>query len=358
MGHLLYPHFNWARLPCRLIGILLWSQTTWAANYHLVGWINTFVPGGGQLLLGNPGRASLELLGETVSFGYGFSLSKRSPLTIDGVPEGYPGPSVGYGKKSRTVRVCPPGKYSPALRRCTVPLVPVSTTSTFQTFDLTPENLSVPVAAAFLQELGLKAHMMNVFESYRSAAKANGKLNEGQGIDDRNEADFLLDPFRGQNLLNPWVYIPLLLSTGYIAYDFSSQLKQLASIQALTPGTNRFIAFNQTVLYPFGSGAPEEMFYRGFLQNEAYCLVQSPFFSVAASTAAFSFSHTPDGRVGAAVTGAYLGFLAHHFHGTLGPAITLHFWSVLVLGIEAYLLTHRSQQFTAPPTGLTASLTF
>ena len=341
-----------------LVGLIAFAPPARASNYHLTGWLNTVLPGGGQLLLGNPGRASLELLGEGATFGYGYSLSKRSPLTIDGVPEDYPGLTTGYGKRSRTIRVCPPGKYSATLRRCTVPLVSKTTTTDFQTLDLTPQDFSRSVGAAFLQEVGIKAHMMNVFESYRASAKENGKLNEGQGIDDRNEADFLLDPFQSKNLLTPWVYVPLVVSTAFIALDYSSQIKSLTPIQALTPGTNRLIALNQTVLYPFGSGPPEEMFYRGFLQNEAYCLVSSPFFSIAASTAAFSFSHSPEGRLGAAVTGSYLGFLAHHFHGNLGPGIALHFWSVFLLGIEAYLITHRSQQFSAPPAALTAKLSF
>src|SRR4051812_31646962 len=53
---------------------------------HLIGWSNTFVPGAGQALLGNPGTAVVQFGLETTTFGYGYYLSKRSPLTLDGVP--------------------------------------------------------------------------------------------------------------------------------------------------------------------------------------------------------------------------------------------------------------------------------
>src|ERR1700761_4577352 len=59
-------------------------------NYHLVGWFNAVVPGGGELLLGNYALAGAQFVGEVATFGVGSHLSKRSPLTIDGVPEALP----------------------------------------------------------------------------------------------------------------------------------------------------------------------------------------------------------------------------------------------------------------------------
>jgi membrane protease YdiL (CAAX protease family) len=94
---------------------------------------------------------------------------------------------------------------------------------------------------------------------------------------------------------------------------------------------------------PFGSGAPEEMFFRGFLQNEFYHFIESPFFSVPMQAAAFSFAHESSGRIGAAISGLYLGTLAQHDHGRLNHTIALHFWSVVVLGVETALLTFNAQ---------------
>ncbi len=200
--------------------------------------------------------------------------------------------------------------------------------------------------------------MVNVFETYRSTLLARGG-DLGQGIETKSTGDLFLEPFRGDQLSNPWVYVPLILVAGYTAYDYHSQIKDgLTPTQRLTSASNRFVAFNQTILYPIGSGAPEEMFYRGFVQNEAYYLTRSPWASVLISSLAFAFSHSGDGRLPAGISGLYTGFLASHHDGKLGPGITLHFWSVFFLGVESYLLVKNSQaggnsrpfgiQFSAP----------
>jgi hypothetical protein len=62
------------------------------------------------------------------------------------------------------------------------------------------------------------------------------------------------------------------------------------------------------------------------------------------STLAFSLAHSPEGRIGAAVSGAYLGYLAHRYGGRLGPGTAVHFWSVLLLDIETVLLTWHAQR--------------
>ncbi|MBC7385531.1 MAG: CPBP family intramembrane metalloprotease [Cryobacterium sp.] len=202
--------------------------------------------------------------------------------------------------------------------------------------------------------------MMNVFESYRDALERSGG-DLGQGLEKKSSGDLFLEPFRVEHLTNPWVYVPLILVAGYTAYDYSSQVRSgLTPTQPLTRGSNRFLAFNQMALYPVGSGAPEEMFYRGFVQNEAYFLTRSSWASVLLSSAAFSLSHSPEGRVTAAFSGLYTGFLASHYHGALGPGIALHFWAVLFLGIESYLLVKKSQAAAtgASPLALQFSLSF
>jgi membrane protease YdiL (CAAX protease family) len=111
----------------------------------------------------------------------------------------------------------------------------------------------------------------------------------------------------------------------------------------LTAASNALYSLDHALLVPIGSGAPEEMFYRGFLQNEMYHLVPSPFFSIPASTLAFTFSHGPADRISAAVLGAYAGFLAHKYGGKLGPGIALHFWVDLLIGLCQVAVLHNAQ---------------
>lgn len=315
-------------------------------NYHLVGWLNTFVPGGGQFLLGNGWQGAAQAGIEISTFGVGYALSARTSLTLDGVPEDYPAVNTRLGSRTTLNKVCV--QYN-TLHQCTkYALKPAK--SSYYTFDNTPVDFSKPIAAAILQEVGIKYHMVNVFEAYRSAYSLHPDEG-GQGIDTRPTIDLFKDPFKWDTVSSPWVWIPLLMVLGITGYDYASQVSNgVPTIQPLTNFSNISVGFNQLGLYPVGSGAPEEMFYRGFLQNEAFHLVNSPFFAIPLSTAAFSFSHGPDGRIGAAVTGSYLGFLAYKNNGNLSEGIALHFWSVVVLGLESLLLTLRSEH-QVPPVG-------
>ena len=313
-------------------------QAQASLDSHWVGWTNTFVPGGGELLLGNFGEAAIQAGIETSTFGVGFAMSKLSPMTIDGVPEDYPALISGFGITKTQQKNCV--KYN-ASHVCTQYTTKTVSTEN-QTFDYTPYDATKPLTAALLQEVGLKYHMMNVFDSYRKTIKENGE-DEGQGVDYTPTEDLLKSPFQAKYITDPYVWIPLLLVATFTAIDYSSQIGSLPATQPLTDTSNAYLAFNQTTLYSFGSGAPEEMFYRGFLQNEFYRMVRSPLFSIPMSSLAFSFSHEASGRPTAAVSGLYLGFLAQHYNGQLGPGITLHFWSVFLLGLETYLLSHASQ---------------
>ena len=321
-------------------------------NPHLVGWFNTFLPGGGSLLLGEPGKALQEAAVESLTFGIGYGLSSRSPMTIDGVPENYPAVQTGFGGARKACQV-----YDPVTRHCKKY---VATTGVRDgRINLTPVDLSRPLGAAFLQEIGLKYHMMNVFQSYRESLKRRGG-DFGQGLDDQSSGQLLMEPFRAENVFDPWVYVPLALLTGYVIYDYTSQMRTgLSPTQPLNTSSNSFVFFNQLFLYPFGSGAPEEMFYRGFVQNEAYSLVRSPYFSILASTAAFAFSHSSDGQLTAGINGLYLGTLAHLNKGKLGKGIALHFWAVVILGVEFFLLVKDSQAVrSSTPVGVSTVFSF
>ncbi len=323
---------------------------------HLVGWTNTFIPGAGRWLLGDVVGGLGEFGIETATFGLGYGLSKRTTLTIDGVPEDYPAyePGLGgFGSGNRTV--CQ--KYDPAQRRC-VKLATLRGSGSLSTL-LTPVDFSRPLTAALLQEVGLKYHMMNVFSSYQASLKARDS-DLGQGLEDKNVTELFFEPFQKSNLTDPWVYIPLALVVAATAVDYSSQIHSgLTPTQPLTGTSNAFVGFNQLILYPVGSGVPEEGFYRGFLQNEFYFMTRSPVASVLMSATAFSLSHSPPGHLTAGLSGLYLGTLAAINHGKLGPGVTLHFWSVVALGIETFVLTKKSQAVPgSAPLGLQASIPF
>ncbi|MBF0360131.1 MAG: CPBP family intramembrane metalloprotease [Oligoflexia bacterium] len=288
-------------------------------NYHLTGWINTVIPGGGQFHRGNYGRSALEFAVEVGTFLPGYLISKRRPMTIDGVPSGHPQP---YDQQSRDLRRGRYDKYT----------------------EESDDELKKGLFAATLQEIGLKFHMINVFRSYRESA-ADNNINS---LDNTRTMDLFKAPFKLSVMSDPWVYLPIGLSTLYLLYDYTIEKDNVAATPKSRTETNIFYGFNNTVLYPFGSGAPEEMFYRGFIQNEAYSLVRSPYFSIPISALAFAFSHAPEGRPTAAVVGLYLGYLAYRHNGKLDHSIAAHFWGNLVMGVFEVLLYEKAQSKSPP----------
>ncbi len=315
-------------------------------DFHEVGWFNTVVPGGGQFLLGKSLYGVQEFAFEVGAFGVGYALSARSPLTIDGVPENYPALSTSLTSATSVVDVC---KKKDIRGRC-IQFGPQTLTNTNLSTNASAADQTKAVLAAFLQEVGLKAHMHDVFNSYRDAYKKYGG-DSGQGIDMTSSRELYLAPFNAEVMRSPWVWAPLLIVTGATVLDYTSQINGgISPIQKLTAFSNSGVAVNQLALYPVGSGAPEEMFYRGFIQNEAYHWIPSPFFAIPFSTAAFALSHGPDGHLGASISGSYLGFLAYKNHGALSEGIALHFWSVFVLGVESLVLTLRAENVSIPIT--------
>jgi hypothetical protein len=341
-----------------LLFLLLVSVPAHALDYHGVGWFNTFIPGGGAALMGHGWQATQEAGIELGTFVTGYSLSARSDLTIDGTPQDYPAVQTNLGTTPQSTVSCPtsdPITHAPICHT-------VSKNKNYYTSNGTPSDLLVPSAAAFLQEIGLKYHMVNVFDSYREAYRSFGGGDPGQGIDPHTTKELFMSPFDPEVLERFEVWGAIAGVLAITAVDYGSQVSGgISPIQKLTSFTNVAIGFNQMALYPVGSGAPEEMFYRGFLQNEAYHLVPSPLFSIPVSALAFSFSHGPEGRGGALVSGTYLGILAHTNHGDLTPGIAVHFWSVFILGIESFLLTQRAQNYQAggpPPVSAKFDFTF
>jgi hypothetical protein len=314
------------------------------SNFHTVGWVNTFVPGGGRLMMGEYGEASKEAALEIGTFGIGYNMSPYSSLTLDGTPIDYP--SVGTYTFTSKKRQSYCYKYDAKLKRC-LQYRNRTVTTTSSAIDYSEKDASPALTAALLQEFGLKYHIMNVFFAYRDQYNIEGG-DPGQGIDQRSAKEMFKDPFRWEVLSSTWVYLPIALTSAFVFYDYRDQLKQTQ--QAITPLNSRskaYLAFNQMAMYPVGSAAPEEAFYRGFIQNEFYYMVRSPYFSVPMSSLVFALSHSQDGWPSAFVTGLYQGMLAYKNNGDLSYGNAIHFWGVVILGLESYLLT-LSSQATAP----------
>lgn len=282
-------------------------EITIIPNYHLVGWANAFLPGSGQMIMGNYTLGLAQSAFELGTFFWGYSLSKLSPLSLDGVPEELPT----FSRKSR----------------------------------LGQANINQAVYADMLQEIGIKTHFVNTFTAYREAAKNDPEMSKR--IDQRSLWDMFTSPLSLSAFEDPWVYVP----TGLLAIEttlvYFLDKNTLGRGAPLTPYSNFLYGLNYGAIQPFGSGAPEEMFYRGFLQNELLELVDSPYFAIPISSAAFAFSHQAgNGRLTAAVAGGYLGYLAYRYPGNLAPGITVHFWGAIMLGIQTILLNSDAQKST------------
>lgn len=303
--------------------------------------MNTLVPGGGQALLGHPWQATGEAALEISTFAWGYDLSAKSPMTLDGVPEGIP--------------QAHPQLFSQKMRKCVkvgARYVCKSHSSQYSGGQH-PQDITRQLDADILQEIGIKAHMVNIYNSYREAAAGN-------------EADLLLDststgllfmaPFRADNVFDAWVVYPLLIALAYHTYLYYGE-----DPLPLAPLTNRSkneYGFVYGMVYPFGSAAPEEMFYRGFLLNEFRSASGYDWVGVAGSSLAYMLSHTSDSYVGAGVSGLYLGTLTIYEKGALSKGIAFHFWSDVIAGVHAILSLQRDQKKSGRPVGVAIRMEF
>ena len=298
--------------------ISIFSQSLYA-DFRTTGWFNTFLPGGGKLINRDYSGAAQEASLETSTFALGYSLDHQGRFSLDGT-------NIVYQK---------------------------SNGSNFETV-----NSNKELTAALFQEFGLKYHMMNVFLNYRDQFNKEGASDLGQGIDQRSSYEMFKDPFRPEVLTSAWVYLPVALTSAYVYFDFQSQKKvAVQPIRPLKTQSKIYNLFNQTILYPSGSAVPEEMFYRGFLQNEMYYTFRSPYFAVPMSSLFFALSHSQEYWPSAFVSGLYQGMLAYQNHGDLTYGNAVHFWGVFFLGLESYFLTLHSEA-KAPPVALNFNFSY
>ena len=306
-----------------------------------VGWLNTFLPGGGLLLLGHKWGAAKQAALEVGTFAAGFSLSAKSPMTLDGVPEDIPSPHRSFLRLGNLSCEVVNGK-----RQCT------RASSTTVVAYQSPVDIQKALIADFFQEVGLKAHMVNVYDAYRAALRADST----SFVDRTPTSELFSAPFKSENILSSLVIYPLAISLAYHAYLFSTEQPTVSV--PLSGRSKTEYGFVYAAMYPVGSAAPEEMFYRGFLQNEAYRASQSRWASVFCSTVAYTLSHSPDSYIGAATSGLYLGALTYHEHGKLSQGIAFHFWSDVIGGVHAILSLQKNQQVLTRPAQLSLSAEF
>jgi membrane protease YdiL (CAAX protease family) len=269
-----------------------------------VGWGNALVPGLGATLRGLPMRGFLEASTEMGLYYGGTYYAKEGAFTIDG-----------------TV------------------LVPTGT------------NLVKPLLGQFMQEVGLKLHMYDTFYHYQQASLSPGEAEDqkayAQPLYKGEWDDVLLAPFRLKNLETPWTYVPILLGTGALLYQYKTATVQVQNFTS-SGGANALYAFTQGVGVPLGSSFGEEAFYRGFVLRELRRYTGSLAAALTLETALFTFSHQPSLRPGAAVGGLYLGIVATRNDGDLEPGIATHFWIDFISGIFDYLLFRKTEGRSVP----------
>jgi len=267
------------------------------------------LPGLGSTLMGEPVMGLWQLGYESSTFVVGYSLAEKKGLSsLDGISDSF---SV-YRSSGQ--------------------------------FRNLQSNIDKKMYSDIFLEFAIKAHLVNTFIAYRDAYREQGITAD---LDQHTPEEGMMIPFEKKYLEQEDVWIPLAVVFAAFTADYLTT--SVESIQPLTPSSNTLYAFNYGIWQPLGSGYPEEVAYRGFLQHEFKNLTGSPLLSIIGETAAFSMSHEPGaGRYTAGVVGLYLGYLAHKYHGDLGPGSFVHFWGNLLMGVEGILLNSKFQRTTMP----------
>ena len=296
---------------CAVSSEFCWAESVQESNTvnpHWVGWMNLIFPGAGAALRGQYGSAAIQFGYETGSFAAGYLLSDQKGFSsLDGISDSFrPFSRTGRSRNDQSAQ-------------------------------------EKKMGSDILLEFSIKAHMANIWSEYRDAYRDQGVT---QGLDQHTTLEGVMLPFNGKYIQQPDVWVPILLVAGATLADYMTNKPD--AIVPLTPASNVLYDFNNGIWQSVGSGYPEEAFFRGFLQNEMKLATHSPLAAVALQSVAFAFSHEQgSGRYSAALVGAYLGYLAEKYHGDLGPGTTIHFWGVVILGIESILLSHNAQHSTA-----------
>jgi membrane protease YdiL (CAAX protease family) len=299
------------RIPARLT--LLFLMVTLMVEFDAlaaspapaaVGWGNLLVPGLGATLRGESGRGLLEATSEIGSYFGGTFYAKEGHFSIDG--------SV----------VIPAGK-----------------------------DVIQPLAGELLQQFGLKFHMYNTFYNYQQAsldpAYAEFEKTYQQPLYRGTWNDVLAAPFKLRNLKSAWVYVPVLLSAGFVYAQYRSTDPALHNHQS-TAAEGALYGLTDGIAIPLGSSFGEEVLFRGFVQREVWLYTDSLPAAIAVQTLLFTTIHALELRPAAFAGGIYFGVMANHFEGDLEPGIAAHFWVDFVNGVFQYFLYRKSEGKSVP----------
>jgi hypothetical protein len=267
-----------------------------------IGWGNTFVPGLGATLRGQPGRGALEATVEIGTY-YGGTF---------GVREGVPGID---------------GDVS----------IP------------TNGDINHASTGMMLQEFGLKLHMFDTFYHYQQVCIAQEEkptqLNNPQPLYRGTWTDVLSAPFQWRYLKSPYVWPVILGVSGFLFYTYATSNVTPISLHA-TPFGETMYGVSQTAVMPWGSEFGEEVFYRGFIEREVRSYTGSLTIAVATESTLFALGHND--KITSGITGIYFGLIVPHLGGDLGYAIAPHFWLDVVDGMLTYWTLRRAQAKNAP----------
>ena len=270
----------------------------------VVGWGNVLVPGFGATIRGETRQGLLEATAEVGLYYGGTFGAREGSFTIDG--------SV----------LLPKGN-----------------------------SLYRPLIGQVLQQGGLKLHMYDTFHNYQLAAidlaDSDREKSNPQPLYRGTIGDQFAAPFKWDNLSSPWVYPLILVSAGYLTYNYATSTVSRTAFRA--NGTeNAVYGATQIGVIPFGSVMGEEAFFRGFVQREMRLYTDSAVASILTQSLLFTLIHPADLRPSAFASGIYFGILTNHFGGNIEKPIAAHFWVNAIDGIISYWQFRRAQSLNAP----------
>ncbi len=167
--------------------------------------------------------------------------------------------------------------------------------------------------------------LYSVYSTYRDLGRAPAH--------ESGYFDLASSPFRPQYLIDPHVFLPLLILAASAAASPSSG----GRVTLVPPGMKSGHGDLYTGVISFNAGVSEEAFFRGFL-NTSFSRSMGPLLGGLLSGVLFGAAHF-DGTLASVSFPTVAGFYFAYLHYTNGfdirPGIALHFWwDVIVIALE------------------------
>lgn len=195
--------------------------------------------------------------------------------------------------------------------------------------------------------------LVDVYTSYRTAHRKNAHFNK-VNMEDEGIISLFASPFKPRYLVNPWVFVPVILA-GTGAYFSSESDKSLSDAEQITmfnstsSGSGTLLKYGgiQALRYMFVA-AGEEMLFRGVIQTELTERTK-PLFAIGGSSLLFGLWHVPSQGIGGGLKttliGLYLGYRYNNNGYDLGEVIATHFWIDWIGSIIELIRDPRNARF-------------